>query len=40
MIAGEWIKDAIDSTPTAIDPKKYGAESLEQLEGILSSDKG
>ncbi|MEI3453341.1 MAG: hypothetical protein V8Q91_07980 [Bilophila wadsworthia] len=36
MIAGEWIKDAIDSTPTAIDPKKYGAESLEQLEGILS----
>ena len=40
MIAGEWIKDAIDSTPTAIDPKKYGAESLEQLEGILSGDKG
>lgn len=40
MLAGVWVKDAIDSTPTAIDPKKYGAESLEQLEGILSGDKG
>lgn len=40
MTAGEWVKDAGENALTTIDPQKYGVNTVEELEGILSGERG